>query len=70
MMASPKTDSGPKRSNCMGCQHFYITYETSHPYGCRAMAFKSKEMPNSVVFASSGMQCQLFSPKGPLKKIA
>ena len=33
------------------------------PYGCRAMHFKSAHNPARVVFASSGMECQLFAPK-------
>jgi len=47
----------------MACRHFFITYESSHPYGCRALGFKSKEMPSRVVYASSGMECQSFVKK-------
>ena len=50
-------------ANCLACRHFYITYEPSHPYGCRALAFKAKEMPSKVVYASSGLECQAFAPK-------
>ena len=49
--------------NCMACRYFFITYEPIHPYGCRILAFKSKEMPSSVVFTSSGMECHSFSKK-------
>ncbi|MGV1099759.1 uracil-DNA glycosylase [Thiovibrio sp. JS02] len=49
--------------NCLACLHFFITYEPAHPYGCRAMGFKSREYPAKVVFASSGIHCQLFSAK-------
>lgn len=49
--------------NCLACRHFYITYEPSHPYGCRALNFKSKEMPSRVVYASSGIECQSFLQK-------
>ncbi|NOX24709.1 MAG: uracil-DNA glycosylase [Deltaproteobacteria bacterium] len=51
------------RLNCMNCRHFYITYEPAHPYGCRSMNFKSKEIPSTVVFANSGMPCQAFVAK-------
>jgi hypothetical protein len=51
------------RPNCLSCRHFYITYEPAHPYGCRAMNFKSKEMPSLVVFRNSGMDCQAFCVK-------
>ena len=33
------------------------------PFGCRAMHFKSARNPAQVVFSSSGMECQLFTPK-------
>ncbi|MBA3015984.1 MAG: uracil-DNA glycosylase [Proteobacteria bacterium] len=49
--------------NCLACRHFYITYEPAHPYGCRSLSFKSREMPSRVVYASSGMECQSFSKK-------
>ena len=26
--------------NCFSCCHFYITYETQFPYGCRKAGFK------------------------------
>jgi len=54
--------------NCLACCHFYITYEPAHPYGCRALAFKAREMPSRVVYASSGMECQAFSNKWPKSK--
>ena len=46
--------------NCMRCKHYYITHDASMPYGCRAMKFKSAKNPAQVVFASSGLHCQLF----------
>ncbi|MEW6220324.1 MAG: uracil-DNA glycosylase [Thermodesulfobacteriota bacterium] len=52
-----------QRVSCMHCQHFYITHEVSFPYGCRVMAFKSRQLPSITVRASSGMACQLFLPK-------
>ena len=52
-----------KRPNCFACRHFYITHEQETPYGCRAMAFKSLQIPALVVFSNSGINCQLFAPK-------
>ena len=49
--------------NCLACRHFFITYRPDHPYGCRALGFKSKELPSRVVLASSGLDCQAFTPK-------
>ncbi len=48
---------------CHHCQHFFITWEVDHPYGCHAMNFKSKQIPSAVVFKSSGEKCMLFKVK-------
>ncbi|MBU4176265.1 MAG: uracil-DNA glycosylase [Desulfurivibrionaceae bacterium] len=58
-MPSPTSE----RPNCLACLHFYVTYEPAHPYGCRALNFKSLQYPSMVVFASSGIHCQVFSAK-------
>jgi hypothetical protein len=57
-----------KLPNCLQCKHYYITYEPSLPYGCRAMRFKSARNPAQVVFSSSGIHCQLFMLKKGDKK--
>lgn len=49
--------------NCFFCEHFYITYETKYPYGCRAMGFKSARMPAVDVYSNSAMDCALFVRK-------
>ncbi|HIJ78674.1 MAG: uracil-DNA glycosylase [Desulfobulbaceae bacterium] len=51
------------RPNCMECFHFYITHEPAHPYGCRAIGFKSSQYPAVVVYKNSGIHCQLYRPK-------
>ena len=53
-----------QRINCFGCANFHITYEPKHPYGCRAMKFKSVELPSVVVYKNSGMECQMYEKKG------
>lgn len=53
----------PERPNCQACRHFYITHDPAHPYGCRAMGFKSLQYPAVLVFTSSGLHCQLFQVK-------
>jgi hypothetical protein len=49
--------------NCFSCCHFYITYETQFPYGCRKAGFKSRLMPSKVMYVYSGIECQLFLEK-------
>lgn len=52
--------------NCNKCVHYYITWDKSFPYGCRAMGFKCRELPSTTVKKSSGLECLLFKKK--LKK--
>ncbi len=49
--------------NCNRCEHYYITWDQKFPYGCRAMGFKSKEMPSIAVLNNSGMDCLQFKEK-------
>jgi hypothetical protein len=51
------------RPNCFKCRHLVITWEKERSYACRAMRFKSKEIPWRVVLRESGTPCLLFSPK-------
>ncbi|WDP88674.1 MAG: uracil-DNA glycosylase [Desulfobacter sp.] len=55
------------RINCYKCKFFYVTWEPAHPNGCRAMGFKSKQLPSVVVRRSSGKPCQLFEPKKQIR---
>jgi len=55
--------SAGKPPNCFRCRHFFITHESTRPYGCRVMGFKSLQMPAVAVRSSSGLECQLFSAK-------
>jgi hypothetical protein len=48
---------------CRTCRHFYVTWDRSLPYGCRAHGFKSRQNPSLVVFEHSGFQCQLYQVK-------
>ncbi len=48
---------------CHSCEHFFVTWETKHPYGCRAMNFKGKHLPSSIVLKTSGKKCMLFKAK-------
>ncbi len=52
-----------KNIRCHYYQHFFITWENDHPYGCHAMKFKGKQIPSTIVFKISGEKCMLFKAK-------
>ncbi len=52
-----------ERVDCALCSHFFVTWVTGTPYGCSAWGIKSRQHPNDAVYASSGIQCQLFKPR-------
>lgn len=54
--------------HCLKCMHYFITHDPGRPYGCRAMAFKSRSNPARVVYESSGIICQLYTPKKQVGK--
>ncbi len=54
--------------DCFSCRHFYVTWDERHPKGCRAMGFKSRELPSIVVYKSSGMDCLKFDRKDPVNR--
>lgn len=56
------------RINCQKCTHYYVTWDPRFPHGCRAMNFKSKEMPYIQVARNTGHECLLFTPKTPDRK--
>jgi hypothetical protein len=57
-----------KEKSCMRCVHFYLTWDNNFPYGCKALGFKSKHSPISVVREASGIECLYFQPKEGEKK--
>lgn len=48
---------------CRMCRYFFITWNASFPYGCKAYGFKSKQIPDLFVFQSSGAKCKCFEKK-------
>lgn len=56
-------DSKSARPDCLHCVHYFVTWESDRPRGCRAYEFKSADLPSDVVLASSGDGCQLFERK-------
>jgi hypothetical protein len=53
--------------NCFNCKHFYITFDKNAPKGCRKFQIKTMQMPNQIVKAASGHDCEGFENK-PNKK--
>ncbi|MCE9632592.1 MAG: hypothetical protein K8Q92_00205 [Methylophilales bacterium] len=62
-MSSPLADQNVQIPDCRQCVHYYITWDTSFPNGCRAMDFKSKRLPHLDVLESNGQYCMTFEPK-------
>lgn len=52
-----------KMIDCHKCEHYYVTWDKKFPYGCKAIGFKSMQLPSVVVFASSNRKCLLFKKK-------
>ncbi len=50
-------------TDCFKCRLFYITWDKSFPYGCKAMNFKSKVLPSVEVYKASGTSCLKFEKK-------
>lgn len=57
-----------KRIDCHKCEYYYVTWDKKFPHGCKAMEFKSMQLPSIVVFASSKRECLLFKKKEFFKK--
>jgi hypothetical protein len=49
--------------DCFQCKYFFITWDKEFPRGCRALGFKSWEMPYRMVHQASGMNCLKFEKK-------
>lgn len=50
------------RAACLSCAHFYVTWDPRFPRGCRALGFKSRELPCAAVAQASGQDCLYFEP--------
>lgn len=52
-----------KRIDCRKCRHYYVTWQESAPHGCKAIGFKSAQLPSVVVFKTSGAACLYFEKR-------
>ena len=55
--------SKSNKKHCRQCQHYYITWDESFPYGCRALGFKSRRLPMEDVHDTSGVPCLSFEDR-------
>ena len=51
-----------ERISCHKCKYFYVTWDNSFPYGCKANGFKGKTMPSLMVLQAAGHPCLSFEP--------
>lgn len=49
--------------NCLLCKYYYITWDARFPYGCKAMGFKSRKMPEAEILKITGQKCLSFQAK-------
>lgn len=52
-----------QRPHCTRCAHYFITFDAHFPYGCRAMNFKSKGLPQNEVQGATGAGCLAFQAR-------
>jgi len=50
-------------ADCRKCSYYYITWDENFPYGCKAMKFKSKYVPDMEVRLTSGKDCLSFAAR-------
>ncbi len=62
-MTNAQKNKQSSRIDCRKCTHYYVTWDSQFPHGCRAMKFKSKALPSAMVRRSSAMACQVFESK-------
>ena len=53
-----------KVRSCIGCRHYFVTWEPKTPKGCKFFGFKSIQMPCLMVRKTTGQDCQEYSAKG------
>lgn len=54
--------------DCHKCRHYHVTWDARFPHGCRAMKFKSKQLPSAKVYRYSGTECLMYRRKKRSRK--
>lgn len=58
-----------KKPNCLHCKHYFSTYDSQSPRGCKLFNFKTAQFPSWVIKRESGKECEGFEySQGYLKK--
>jgi hypothetical protein len=63
MLSEPTMTERNDAPNCWQCQFFQITHVAAFPYACRAIGFKSKQLPCLDVLRVDGRACRQFIRK-------
>lgn len=59
----------PRRApNCLKCRFFNVSWDPSFPRSCSVFGIKSRDMPSTLVFQSTGKHCPAFQESPRLKK--
>jgi hypothetical protein len=65
----PTGGSSPTRPpNCLQCRHFFVTWDTTFPRGCRVFEVKTRELPSRVVYRATGKHCPAFERREHFKR--
>jgi hypothetical protein len=51
------------KPTCAKCAHYFITHDPRFPYGCRAMGFKSRCLPQEEISNVTGAPCLAYEPR-------
>ena len=55
--------------DCHKCKHYYVTWDKEFPHGCKAMGFKSAQLPAIEVRVNSNRNCLLIQKKKEHKPV-
>lgn len=54
--------------DCHKCEYYFVTWDKNFPHGCKAINFKSRQLPSVAVRVSSDMECLQFRVREIFKK--
>jgi hypothetical protein len=57
------------KADCHKCEHYYVTWDKDFPHGCRAMEFKSRQLPGVAVCSTTPtIECLSFKKRKKREK--